>query len=199
MIAIIDYGAGNLRSVKKAFDYLGVANKVVSNVDEARYIEKIVLPGVGAFGMAVERLKESGFFEFLRQWLFMNKPFLGICLGLQLLFETSEEAENVEGLATFNGSNLRFTTGKVPQIGWNQIRIKKNSKLLDGIADQTFFYLVHSYYIAPQKKDIIVATTDYGVSYPTIIESGNIYAVQFHPEKSGESGLKLIKNWVEKC
>ncbi len=199
MIAIIDYGAGNLRSVKKAFDYLGVANKVVSNIDEAQYIEKIVLPGVGAFGMAVERLKESGFFEFLRQWLFLNKPFLGICLGLQLLFENSQESEDAEGLASFEGANLRFTNGKVPQIGWNQINIKKKSNLLHGIPDQTFFYLVHSYYIAPKNNEIVVATTDYGVNYPTIIESGNIYAVQFHPEKSGELGLKLIKNWVEKC
>ena len=199
MIAIIDYGAGNLRSVKKAFDYLGVANKVVSNVDEARYIEKIVLPGVGAFGMAVQRLKEAGFFEFLRQWLFLNKPFLGICLGLQLLFEHSEESKDIEGLASFKGGNVRFKSGKVPQIGWNQINIQNKSNLLDGIADQTFFYLFHSYYIAPKNKEIVVATTDYGVSYPTIIESGNIYAVQFHPEKSGDSGLKLLKNWVEKC
>ncbi|MBD3287629.1 imidazole glycerol phosphate synthase subunit HisH [candidate division KSB1 bacterium] len=199
MIAIVDYGAGNLRSVKKAFDFLGVANKVVSTVDEARYIEKIVLPGVGAFGMAAERLKESGFFEFLKQWLYLNKPFLGICLGLQLLFEDSEESDGIEGLAAFKGGNLRFTNGKVPQIGWNQIHIKKKSKLLDGIADRTFFYLVHSYYIAPKNDEIVIATTDYGVDYPTIIESGNIYAVQFHPEKSGDSGLQLLKNWVEKC
>jgi glutamine amidotransferase len=196
MIAIIDYGAGNLKSVRKAFEFLKADCKVVSSHKELEGIEKVVLPGVGAFGAAATKLREAGFFEFIQEWLTANKPFLGICLGLQLLFESSSESQGINGLSAFKGTNLRFTEGKVPQIGWNQIQIMKPSKLLDGIAEGSFFYFLHGYYIAPEEQNIVVAQTDYGVTYPCIIESGNIFATQFHPEKSGDLGLKLLENWI---
>ncbi len=197
MIAIIDYGAGNLRSVKKVFDYLKVESQIFSKSDGLTDAEKVVLPGVGAFGAAVDKLQESGFYDSIKDWLKANRPFLGICLGMQLLFETSSESPGVKGLSIFEGENLRFNSGKVPQIGWNHVQIKKPSQLFDGIADGSFFYFLHGYFIAPVNQDIVTATTEYGISYPSVIEDGNIYAVQFHPEKSGDIGLKLLKNWVD--
>lgn len=199
MIAIIDYGAGNLKSVKKAFDYLDVESKVINKSDELSYAEKVVLPGVGAFGAAVEKLQESGFYEAIQKWLKANRPFLGICLGMQLLLESSSESPGVKGLSVFEGENLRFSSRKVPQIGWNQIKIQKLSKLLDDIPDRSFFYFLHGYYIAPAKQNLVTATTEYGITYPSVIENGNIYAVQFHPEKSGDIGLKLLRNWYFFC
>ncbi|UCE05744.1 MAG: imidazole glycerol phosphate synthase subunit HisH [bacterium] len=197
MIAIIDYGAGNLKSVKKAFDYLKVESQIISNSEELTDAKKVILPGVGAFGAAVDKLLETGLYDSIQDWLNANRPFLGICLGMQLLFETSSESPNVKGLSVFEGKNLRFSSGKVPHIGWNQVQIKKPSQLFDGIADGSFFYFLHGYYIAPADQDLVTATTEYGISYPSVIESGNIYAVQFHPEKSGDIGLKLLKNWVD--
>jgi imidazole glycerol phosphate synthase glutamine amidotransferase subunit len=196
MIAIIDYGAGNLKSVKKAFDYLNVKSQVISNSEQLTYAERVVLPGVGAFGAAVDKLQESGFYDSIQDWLKANRPFLGICLGMQLLFETSSESPSVKGLSVFEGENLRFNSGKVPQIGWNQVQIKKPSRLVDGITEGSFFYFLHGYYIAPANQDLVTATTEYGISYPSVIEKGNIHAVQFHPEKSGDIGLKLLNNWV---
>jgi glutamine amidotransferase len=199
MIAIIDYGAGNLKSVKKAFDYLNFDSRVTSNSKELTEVDKVVLPGVGAFGAAVEKLQESGFYEAIQDWLRSNKPFLGICLGMQLLFENSSESPGVKGLAIFKGENLRFNSGKVPQIGWNQVQIQCRSRLLDNIPDSSFFYFLHGYYISPANLDLITATTKYGVNYPSVIENGNIYGVQFHPEKSGNVGLKLLRNWIYLC
>lgn len=199
MIAIIDYGAGNLQSVKKAFDFLNVKSQVVSSPNEAAGAEKIVLPGVGAFGAAVDKLNDSGFYPWIKNWLDADRPFLGICLGMQLLFETSTESKGYYGLGAFAGRNIRFQQGKVPQIGWNQIQKSKDSRLLSGIEDNSFFYFLHGYYIAPENEAIVSATTEYFISYPSIIERGNVFAVQFHPEKSGEAGLKLLKNWVELC
>lgn len=199
MIAIIDYGAGNLRSVKKAFDYLNVKSQVISRSEQLANAEKIVLPGVGAFGAAIEKLHESGFYKAIREWLILNKPFLGICLGMQLLLETSPESPGVKGLSIFKGENLRFDAGKVPQIGWNQVQIQKKSKLFEGIPGGSFFYFLHGYYLAPTDHELIVATTGYGIEYPSAIENGNIAAVQFHPEKSGAVGLKLLENWVKLC
>jgi len=199
MIAIIDYGAGNLKSVKKAFDHIGVQTKIINSVEDLSDALKIVLPGVGAFGAAAGRLKESGFYETISQWCRANKPFLGICLGMQLLFESSLESNNINGLGIFKGNCLRFKNHKVPQMGWNQIRIVRYSKLLEGINDGSFFYFLHGYYVAPKDIKIVTANTQYGVTYPSIIERENVFAVQFHPEKSGESGLKILKNWVELC
>lgn len=199
MIAIIDYGAGNLKSVKKAFDHLKVNSKVISSAREWSGFDKLVLPGVGAFGAAAQRLNKAGFIELTKEWLIADKPFLGICLGLQLLFESSTESTDIDGLGFFKGKCVRFQQGKVPQIGWNQIQLKKDSKLLDGITENSFFYFLHGYYIQPENEDNITANTEYGITYPSIVSKGNVYAVQFHPEKSGDVGLQLLKNWVEKC
>lgn len=199
MIAIIDYGAGNLRSVKKAFDYLQVESQIISSPDQLAAAEKIVLPGVGAFGAAVQKLHESGFYSAIRDWLLANQPFLGICLGMQLLLETSQESPGVRGLSILEGENLRFDATKVPQIGWNQVQFQRESRLFAGIPDGSFFYFLHGYYLSPRENKIIIATTDYGIEYPSTIEKGNIAAVQFHPEKSGEVGLKLLKNWIKLC
>jgi imidazole glycerol-phosphate synthase subunit HisH len=199
MIAIIDYGAGNLKSVKKAFDHLEVNSKVISSSKEWNGFDKLVLPGVGAFGAAVQRLNQAGFIELTKEWLNADKPFLGICLGLQLLMESSTESKEADGLGVIKGKCLRFKQGKVPQIGWNQIQRKNESKLLDGITENSFFYFLHGYYIQVENENIITATTEYGITYPSIIEKGNLHAVQFHPEKSGDVGLQLLKNWVKKC
>ena len=196
MISIIDYGAGNLRSVKKAFDYLEVDSKIISKRQELDYAEKVVLPGVGAFGAAVNKLYEHGFYEALIEWINADKPFLGICLGMQLLLESSAETSGSKGLGIIKGNNLQFKKGKVPQIGWNQINFEKHSRLFTEIADNSFFYFLHGYYINPDNNNIVTAATRYGIKYPSVIERGNMFAVQFHPEKSGVNGLKLLKNWV---
>jgi len=199
MIAIIDYDAGNLKSVKKAFDYLNVKSNIVSTPDEIGNAEKIVLPGVGAFGAALKKLHENNFYDFLVEWIEKDNPFLGICLGKQMLMEKSTESDGVPGLGVFKGECRKFEQGKVPQIGWNQIQRQKDSPLLYSVEDNAFFYYLHGYYICPEDSDIITANTEYGIIYPSIIEKGNIRAVQFHPEKSGEAGLRLLKNWVELC
>jgi imidazole glycerol phosphate synthase glutamine amidotransferase subunit len=199
MIVIIDYGAGNLLSIKKAFDYLGIASQVVANADALKTADKVVLPGVGAFGAAIKKLQASGFYETLRDYLQQNRPFLGICLGMHMLFEKSAEAAGVAGLHRFAGECLKFNRGKVPQIGWNQVAVKNSSAMFAGIPDQTFFYFIHGYYVQTGLTEIVTGRTDYHLNYVSAIESGNIWAVQFHPEKSGVNGLKLLKNWVQQC
>lgn len=199
MIGIVDYGAGNLMSVKKAFEYLGMKAKLISTRNDMVDIEKLVLPGVGAFGAAVEELKSKDLFKPIADWLESDKPFLGLCLGMQLIFEGSPESEGVKGFGHFPGHCVRFTVGKVPQMGWNQIEITKDSKLLEGIEDGTFFYFLHSFHVPKDEPDIITAETDYGIKYPSIVEKDNVYGIQFHPEKSGEIGLRMLKNWGEKC
>jgi imidazole glycerol phosphate synthase glutamine amidotransferase subunit len=196
VVGIVDYGASNLLSVKKALNYLGVKCKIVGTGDMPR-VDKLVLPGVGAFRSAVEKLNSSGLYDRVEGWLLSDRPFLGICLGMQLLFERSDEAKEAEGFAVFRGENRRFREGKIPQIGWNQVHIVKKSKLMDGIDDGEYFYFLHSYYVQTPQEDIVVGRTDYGVGYPSIVEGGNICAVQFHPEKSGAAGLKLLDNWVK--
>ncbi len=199
MIAIVDYGAGNLRSVQKAFDHLGVASQVVRSRRELDSAERLVLPGVGAFGAAMEKLKTSGLLEGVEEWLGSGAPFLGICLGMQLLLDGSAESQGVAGLGFFEGSCVPFREGKVPQIGWNQLTVQKGSRLLQGIDDGSFFYFLHGYYVDPQETEVVTATTEYGVTYASVIERENVAAVQFHPEKSGELGLRLLENWVRSC
>lgn len=201
MIAIIDYGAGNLKSVKKAFDHIGVDNRVVSSIEGLRHVDGVVLPGVGAFGAAVKKLQNSGFLPLLIDYLQENKPFLGICLGMQLMMGSSEESKNIMGLNRFKGQCKRFQTGKVPQIGWNQISKTRESTLLKGIDDHTFFYFIHSYYVSISAHDseIVAAASRYHIDFVSVIEYGKICAVQFHPEKSGIAGLKVLKNWVNQC
>lgn len=199
MVAIIDYGAGNLQSVKRAFDYLQVESRIITSDTEMKDVDRVVLPGVGAFGAAVEQLRTSGFFGLIREWLKDDRPFLGICLGMQLLMEHSFESRGIEGFGILSGTCLPFQEGKVPQIGWNQITVRQESGLLNGIPDNAFFYFLHGFYLAPKEEHIVTATTDYGVTYPSIIEKGHMCAVQFHPEKSGDIGLKLLRNWIELC
>lgn len=199
MIAIIDYGAGNLRSVKKAFNHLEKKNMIAIEAKDLKKADRLVLPGVGAFGSAIDKLKENGFYEATLDWISEGKPFLGICLGMQMLFEESFESGDTEGLGIFKGKCPRFSNGKVPQMGWNQINIIKDSPLLKGIPDRSFFYFLHGYYVEPEDKEIVTATTDYFINYTSMIEKNNIFGVQFHPEKSGEMGLKMLSNWVERC
>ncbi len=199
MIAIIDYGAGNLRSVRKAFNHLKVKNIIATGAEDLNDVKGIVLPGVGAFGKAMKKLKENSFYEGIKNCISAGKPFLGICLGMQMLFEESTESENEKGFTLFKGQCERFKKGKVPQIGWNQINIVKESPLLEGIPDKTFFYFLHGYYVEAKNPDIITAKTDYFVEYTSIIEEGNVFGVQFHPEKSGKFGLQMLRNWVKLC
>lgn len=199
MIAIVDYGAGNLRSVHKAFEHLGFRSQIVRSPAELEGAERMVLPGVGAFGAAMAKLNASGLLESVGDWLRSGAPFLGICLGMQLLFEGSAESGEVEGLGLFEGGCLPFEAGKVPQIGWNQLTVERVTRLLKGIDDGSFFYFLHGYYVDPQETDMVTATTEYGVRYPSVIERGSVAAVQFHPEKSGALGLRLLRNWVESC
>ena len=199
MIAIIDYGAGNLRSVKRAFDFLGVDSKIIKNPADFCDVERVVLPGVGAFGAAVNKLKSSGFWPLLKEFIASDRPFLGICLGMQLLLQGSEESPENEGLGVFKGICRRFEIGKVPQIGWNQIKPVQENPLLADIKRDAFFYFIHGYYILPENPSIVVAQTDYFLPYGSVIQKNNLFAVQFHPEKSGDWGLHLLRNWVEKC
>ena|SRR3989338_8655349 len=203
MIAVIDYGMGNLRSVAKALESAG-ANEVKLSSDAGiiQQADKIVLPGVGAIKEAMRELKRLGLIKVINKNIF-KKPFLGICLGLQLLFERSEEGGRVRGLGVFKGTVRRFPDKlKVPHMGWNQINIKYqisniSNLFLKNIPDNSFFYFCHSYYAAPQDKNIIAATTDYGLEFASAIRKDNLFACQFHPEKSQSLGLKLLKNFVE--
>ena len=199
MIAIIDYGAGNLRSVEKAFKHLKRKNMIVTHAEDLKKVDRVVLPGVGAFGAAIEKLKETDFYEATLDWLISGKPFLGICLGMQMLFEKSAESKKSKGFGIFKGKCPRFKKGKVPQMGWNQINIIKKSPLLKGIPDKSFFYFLHGYYAKPTDAEIVSATTDYFVKYTSMVEKANIFGVQFHPEKSGEMGLRMLNNWVDIC
>lgn len=199
MIGIVDYGAGNLRSVKKALDYLQVETTILESADALDAIDGLVLPGVGSFGHAMRKIRESSFYEPIERWLQSDKKFLGICLGLQLLFETSEESPGSAGFGYFPGSCRQFRTEKVPQIGWNSITKRVESALLEGIASHSFFYFNHSYYVEPHDVQDIMAITEYGVAYASIMGRGNVHAVQFHPEKSGDVGIELLRNWLERC
>lgn len=200
MISIIDYDAGNIRSVEKALAFLGEEiictgdPKVILNSD------KVVLPGVGSYGSAMNSLRRSGLIPVIKEVCSNNIPFLGICLGYQLLFDGSEEEGGVEGLSIFPGDVVRFPKTKgftIPQIGWNSLSVKKNNKLYKDIPNETFVYFVHSYYVKSKNRDIVASTTDYIVEYDSSIESENIYGCQFHPEKSSEKGLHILKNFCE--
>lgn len=197
MISIIDYGAGNLRSVEKAVEYLGGRAGVTGDKDEILASDKIILPGVGAFADAAKKLKETGIFHTVQAAAEKNIPLLGICLGFQLLFEKSEEGEG-EGFGFIKGSVLKIPdTGlKIPHMGWNSLEIKSGSRLLRGISSGEYVYFVHSYYVAAEDREDVCATAEYGVKMDVAVEKGNIFGFQFHPEKSSEVGLKLLDNFI---
>ncbi len=204
MIAIIDYGMGNLRSVEKAFEACGASPKVTSSARDIENAAKIVLPGVGAFTAAVGELKKRKLFDLVKKRLQSGVPYLGLCLGLQLLFEESEESEGktkAPGFGLIKGKVRRFRLNpnfKIPHMGWNEIRIrKKNCPLFKGIKNEDYFYFVHSYYGVPKDESWNAAVTDYGVRFSSAVWKETIFATQFHPEKSQSSGLKIIKNFAE--
>lgn len=198
---IIDYGAGNLRSVQKAFEHVGVETRVGSDPHEIAAAPGLVLPGVGAFGAAMEQLKNRGLIEPLLLRIEAGVPFLGVCLGLQLLFETSEESPGVTGLGVVQGDVRALPpTVKVPNIGWNQVEVCIDSDLFDGIPDGSAFYFVHSYAVVPRAPGAVLSMTDYnGVSFVSAIEVDNVAAVQFHPEKSSALGLRFYRNFARRA
>lgn len=204
MIAIIDYGVGNLRSVEKAFAYLGYRALVTSDPKIVREADGVVLPGVGAFGKSMEYLNRAGMVQVVKEVIASGRPFLGICLGLQMLFEESAEVFGpettwVKGLGIIPGQVLRFNAKrlKVPQIGWNRIKINKDTPLFHGIENESFVYFVHSYYVKPANAELVACTTNYEIDYCSGISQGNLHALQFHPEKSSGVGLKILKNFAE--
>jgi glutamine amidotransferase len=198
MIAIIDYGMSNLRSVRHAFEYLGAEARIVDSPDALNGAAALVLPGDGAFGPAMNNLRERGWVEPLNAAVARGVPFLGICLGMQLLFEASEEGGWQRGLGILRGDVKRFPAGeiKIPQIGWNQLEKRSDSRFLAGIGDRAYAYFVHSYYCDPQDQDVVAAGTIYGVPYASVVESGCVWGAQFHPEKSGVDGLRMLQNFV---
>lgn len=200
MIAIIDYDAGNLRSVEKALISLGEDVVVSREADVLLAADKVILPGVGAFGDAMNKLKEYGLVEVINKIVAKNIPLLGICLGLQLMFEESDEAPGVKGLGLIKGKILRIPPKeglKIPHMGWNSIDIKPQARLFKGIKNNSYVYFVHSYYLKADEEDIVAASTEYSVHIHASVESGNIFACQFHPEKSSDIGLKILKNFAE--
>ena len=198
MIAIVDYGMGNLRSVQRAFEHVGAEAIVTAHRGTIESASAVVLPGVGAFGKAMSNLEQAGLTDVIRQVISQGRPFLGICLGLQLLFEESGEMGQHRGLSVFDGQVKRFEIGlKVPQIGWNQIHIQRPSRLLEGVAAGSYAYFVHSYYVAPADPEIVLATTDYEIDYASIIGQDNVFGIQFHPEKSQAVGLRILRNFAE--
>jgi imidazole glycerol phosphate synthase glutamine amidotransferase subunit len=204
MIGVIDYGAGNLGSVMNALKRLSVPARFAAGPEELTMsspFEKIIFPGDGHFATAMASLTQSGYAQAIKEWIKADRPFLGICIGLQLLFETSEEAppsggREVRGLSVIPGTVRKFPGRKVPQIGWNQTKARPESKIFRGLGNNSFFYYIHSYYADPTETDICAAETEYYVRYCCAVERGALAAVQFHPEKSGAAGIALLKNWA---
>ncbi len=199
MIAIIDYDAGNMRSVEKALQALGEQPVITRNGETILEADKVILPGVGAFGDAMKRLHQYGLVEVIHQAVAQGKPFLGICLGLQLLFERSDESDGVEGLGVLKGEVLRIPDCqglKIPHMGWNALKIRPDSRLFAHVADGSYVYFVHSYYLKAAHEPQVAATVEYGTHIHAAVESGNVYACQFHPEKSSDVGLQILKNFI---
>jgi imidazole glycerol-phosphate synthase subunit HisH len=200
MITIIDYGSGNLKSIKNGFTKIGTSTNISSSIKEIKNAEALVLPGVGAFGNAMEGV--ASYQDAIHDHVNEGKPFLGICLGLQILFSRSEESPDTTGLSIIEGNVLHFPDSiresglKIPQMGWNQLQICEECPILNGIGSD-YMYFVHSYYVAPDDPNVIAATVDYGIDVPAVIWKDNVYATQFHPEKSGDKGLQILKNFVE--
>ena len=203
MVAIIDYDAGNIKSVEKAFEYLGADTVITRDPKEIYRADHVVLPGVGAFSDAMKKIEEYGMESPIKEVINKNIPFMGICLGLQLLFDSSEESEGVSGLGILRGKIVRIpntdkegTYYKVPHIGWNNLSFPREGKLFKGLDDESYVYFVHSYYLQAEDKSIVTATTDYSVRIEASVEKDNVFACQFHPEKSSEVGMKILKNFL---
>ncbi|HIS50218.1 MAG TPA: imidazole glycerol phosphate synthase subunit HisH [Candidatus Gallacutalibacter pullistercoris] len=200
MIAVIDYGAGNLQSVIKAFEFIGCKVRVINDPEKLKKADAAVLPGVGSFGDAMDSLRARGFVEPIREFIRTGKPFLGICLGLQLLFDSSEESPGVEGLGILKGKVLRIPDApglKIPHIGWNSLDFHGNCRLMtQGLGDHPYVYFVHSYYLKADDPHIVTATAEYGVTIHAAVQKGSLFACQFHPEKSGADGLQMLRNFA---
>ena len=199
MIAVVDYGAGNLHSVQNALNYIGVENTITGEAQAIRRADKVILPGVGAFGDAMKSLEAAGLSEVVRDTVKEEKPLLGICLGLHLLFEESEESPGIPGLGILPGKIVKIPARpqlKIPHIGWNSITLTKKSRILEDLPKEPFVYFVHSYYAKPQDPKVVSATVEYGTELEIAVEAGNLFATQFHPEKSGKTGLKILENFA---
>lgn len=206
MIALIDYDAGNIKSVEKAFQYLGEETVVTRDAGTIRSADGVVLPGVGAFGDAMAKLRAYGLVDVIHRCVDSKKPFMGICLGLQLLFESSEESPGVEGLHILDGKIVRIPSEsglKVPHIGWNNLSFPHEGRLFKGLPENPYVYFVHSFYLQAADESQVTATTEYGVHIHASVESGNVFACQFHPEKSSGVGMQILRNFIsvtrEKC
>ncbi len=200
MIAIIDYDAGNIKSVEKALLLLGQEVKITDQAEEILTADKVVLPGVGAFGDAMSNLNRRGLVSVIQETAQKGTPFLGICLGLQLLFERSDEAPGVSGLGILPGEILRIPANedlKIPHMGWNSLHLEHEGRLFRNVPEQLYVYFVHSYYLKAREEEIVKASTEYGVHIHASVEKGNVFACQFHPEKSSDVGLQILKNFVE--
>ena len=198
MIAVIDYDAGNIRSVEHALAALGFDHTVTRDPEVIRKADKVILPGVGAFGDAMGKLDTYGLTDVIREVVAAGKPFLGICLGLQLMFDESEESPGVRGLSVLPGKIVRLPEGggrKIPHIGWNDLSFPKESRLFAGIPEHSYVYFVHSYYLKADDPGVVAATTEYGATVHEAVESGNVFACQFHPEKSGDVGMAILRNF----
>ena len=199
MIAVIDYNAGNLKSVEKALNYIGEENVITRDFREIEAADKVVLPGVGAFGDAMRELRRYELDKVIREVSAGGKPFLGICLGLQLLFSGSEESPQEEGLGILEGRILRIPAKeglKIPHIGWNSLALQNQGRLFAGIGENPYVYFVHSYYLKAEDEGIVTASTEYSAHIHASVESGNVFACQFHPEKSGATGLAILRNFA---
>jgi glutamine amidotransferase len=200
MIAVVDYGMGNIRSVSRALEAVEAQVKITQNAEDIKNARAIVLPGVGAFSDCMENLSELGLLKTIKEEIVNGKPYLGICLGMQILFSESEEFGFCKGLDIFKGRVVRFNLPrqyKIPHMGWNVVKFKRKNKILEGIPDNSYFYFVHSYYVVPEDERIIAGVTDYGTDFTSMIIYENIFATQFHPEKSQKTGLTLLKNFVQ--
>ena len=200
MIAIIDYDAGNIKSVEKALEKLGADVVITKDANVILSADKVILPGVGAFGDAMENLRKYKLDEVIYQVVEKKIPFLGICLGLQLLFEGSDETPGVQGLGILKGEILRIPEKeqlKIPHMGWNSLHLQNEGRLFKGLNDHSYVYFVHSYYLKAEEEEIVKATTEYSVNIHASVEQGNVFACQFHPEKSSDVGLQILKNFVE--
>ena len=199
MIAILDYDAGNIKSVEKAMQLLGQEVTITRDRREVLNADKVILPGVGAFGDAMGKIRQYGLYEVIHEVTEQGTPFLGICLGLQLLFERSEESPGVEGLGILKGEILRIpeTPGlKIPHMGWNSLDFRNNGRLFENLPEESYVYFVHSYYLRAADEKIVTAVTEYGTQIHASVEQGNVFACQFHPEKSSDAGIQILKNFV---